>query len=75
VLTGAIAGLLTQGFLPGAAARAGVYLHGAAADRLAGRKGPCGFLASEVARAFPVTLRRIMETRDRPPVRSEGGAV
>ena len=34
VLTGAMAGLITQGVPPAEAARAGVYLHGAAGDRL-----------------------------------------
>ena len=45
VLTGAIAGLLTQGLAPELAARCGVYLHGAAADDLAERIGPVGYLA------------------------------
>ena len=34
VLTGIIAGLVTQGFAPESATHAGVYLHGAAADTL-----------------------------------------
>lgn len=49
VLTGVLAALLAQRAEPGAALEAGVYLHGAAADRLieAG-VGPAGLTASEV---------------------------
>ncbi|MCU0602805.1 MAG: NAD(P)H-hydrate dehydratase [Desulfobacterales bacterium] len=53
VLTGAIAGLMTQGVRPDLAARAAVYLHGAAGDRLARERGPWGFLAGEVMNALP----------------------
>lgn len=53
VLTGAIAGLIAQGARPDRAARAAVYLHGAAADRLARDRGPRGFLAGEVMNALP----------------------
>lgn len=54
VLTGLIAGLITQGYEPGHAAHAGVFLHGMAADRLARKKGPTGYLASEVMEQIPV---------------------
>jgi NAD(P)H-hydrate epimerase len=53
VLTGAIAGLIAQGLPPELAARAAVYLHGAAADRLARSVGPWGYLAGEVMNALP----------------------
>ncbi|MCK7512611.1 MAG: NAD(P)H-hydrate dehydratase [Desulfobacterales bacterium] len=54
VLTGAIAGLIAQGVRPDTAARAAVYLHGAAADRSGPRpSGPRGFLAGEVMNALP----------------------
>lgn len=59
VLTGIIAGLLAQGLEPEAASRAGVYLHGKAADALCESKGPFGFLASEVAGALPGVIREI----------------
>ncbi len=48
VLTGVIAGLLAQGLPPLAAAAAGVYLHGAAADRAARNGGERGLLASDL---------------------------
>ncbi len=47
VLTGAIAGLVAQGIEPGAAATAGVYLHGLAADHCAG-EGERGMLAGDL---------------------------
>ena len=56
VLTGCIAGLITQGCRPGAAARIGTFLHGAAADHLASTIGACGYLATEVMNALPQQL-------------------
>ncbi|MCU0590079.1 MAG: NAD(P)H-hydrate dehydratase [Desulfobacterales bacterium] len=53
VLTGALAGLIAQGVRPDLAARAAVYLHGAAADHLARSVGPWGYLAGEVITALP----------------------
>jgi NAD(P)H-hydrate epimerase len=60
VLTGIIAGLITQGYPPGKAAYIGVYLHGAAADTLAEKMGPVGFLAGEVMDAVPGEIRKRM---------------
>jgi len=49
VLSGLIVALLAQGWPVEIALRAGVYLHGAAADRLvAGGIGPIGLTAGEV---------------------------
>jgi len=60
VLTGLIAGLIAQGVSPGAACRAGVYLHGAAADSLAETIGPYGYLAGEVMNAIPCEIRKVL---------------
>jgi NAD(P)H-hydrate epimerase len=60
VLTGLIAGLITQGMQASAAARAGVYLHGLAADRLAKEKGPFGYLATEVMNTLPETMGELL---------------
>lgn len=57
VLTGLIAALIGQGLSPFDAAIRGVWLHGAAADRLARRIGPYGFLAREVADEIPAVVR------------------
>jgi len=60
VLTGVIAGLIVQGVSPGAACRAGVYLHGAAADSLAEAIGPYGYLAGEVMNSIPGEIKKIV---------------
>ncbi len=60
VLTGIIAGLVAQGFSPESAAHTGVYLHGAAADRLAENIGPFGYLATEVMNAIPGQIKLII---------------
>jgi NAD(P)H-hydrate epimerase len=56
VLAGLIAGLLAQGLTPPAAAIAGVYLHGLAAEIAAGRLGRRAMLSTDVitslSRAF-----------------------
>jgi NAD(P)H-hydrate epimerase len=59
VLTGVIAGLLAQGLAAREAAVLGVFLHGAAADRIALLRGDAGLLASEVAGALPDALRAL----------------
>jgi len=56
VLTGCIAGLITQGCSPAAAAQIGVFLHGAAADHLASTIGAHGYLATQVMNALPLQL-------------------
>jgi len=60
VLTGIIAGLIAQGSASDGAARAGVYLHGLAADRISTRKGPIGYLATEVMDAIPAALNKML---------------
>jgi len=61
VLTGIIAGLVAQGFSPESAAHTGVYLHGAAADKLAEKAGPFGYLATEVMKAIPGQIKLIVK--------------
>ncbi len=64
VLAGAIGGLLGQQAPTLSAIQAaalGVWLHGAAADRLERQKGPAGVLASEVADEIPITLKEARE--------------
>ncbi|MFH2066702.1 MAG: NAD(P)H-hydrate dehydratase [Pseudomonadota bacterium] len=53
VLTGVIAGFLTQGYSPQAATHLGVWIHGAAADDLSQTKGIVGYLASDVRDGIP----------------------
>ena len=61
VLTGCIAGLITQGCSPGAAAQIGAFLHGAAADHLASTFGAYGYLATEVMNALPQQLNALRQ--------------
>jgi len=56
ILTGIIAGLMTQGVDPARAAVMGVYLHGAAADALAADGRPVGYLAADLLDQIPVQL-------------------
>lgn len=56
VLAGAIAGLRARGTTGGQAACWGTHLHAAAADRLASRLGPLGFLARELADELPALM-------------------
>lgn len=56
VLAGAIAGLRARGTSEAQAACWGTHLHAAAADRLASRLGPMGFLARELADELPALM-------------------
>jgi len=57
VLTGLVAGLCAQGMAPDAAARLGVYVHGAAADRLAVRGSARSVLAGDLVGEFGCVFR------------------
>jgi len=61
VLTGIIAGLAAQDLSPESATHAGVYLHGAAADTLAKKIGPFGYLATEVMNAIPSQIKLLVK--------------
>jgi ADP-dependent NAD(P)H-hydrate dehydratase / NAD(P)H-hydrate epimerase len=52
-----IAGLAAQGLRLQDAAVAGVYLHGAAGDLVAGRIGQRGLVAVDLINSIPETLR------------------
>jgi NAD(P)H-hydrate repair Nnr-like enzyme with NAD(P)H-hydrate dehydratase domain len=56
VLAGIIAGLRARGTSDAQAACWGTHLHAAAADRLASRLGPLGFLARELADELPALM-------------------
>ncbi len=65
VLTGLVGGLLAQGLSPAAAAIAGVYLHGRAADRLSERLGQAGMLAGDLLRELPATRFELQQQGER----------
>lgn len=61
-LAGILAGLLARGVDSLTAALWGVFLHGEAGRKLAGRFGPVGFLAREIAGEVPLLLRDLADT-------------
>jgi NAD(P)H-hydrate epimerase len=63
VLTGVLAGFITQGLTPKAATHAAVYLHGAAADTLAQTVGPIGYLAGEVMNTIPREIKKLLKNK------------
>jgi len=58
VLTGIIAGLVTQGYQPEKAANIGAYLHGAVADGIAEQTGGIGLIASDIIEAIPSEMKK-----------------
>ncbi|RJQ85697.1 MAG: NAD(P)H-hydrate dehydratase [Desulfobacteraceae bacterium] len=67
VLTGAVAGYLAQGAPAVDAAILAVFLHGLAADILAGST-PYGYLATDVMNTLPQAIRKVMDDPPAPPV-------
>jgi NAD(P)H-hydrate epimerase len=65
VLAGTIGGLLAQGLAPFDAACLGVYLHGAAAERVRERLGDAGLLASDLPLEIALVRRQLAALRDR----------
>ena len=59
VLTGLVAGLISQGVPPADAAWAGVYIHGLAGDQAMARYGVRGLLASDILAHIPDALLRV----------------
>ncbi|MEI6205333.1 MAG: NAD(P)H-hydrate dehydratase [Desulfuromonadales bacterium] len=62
VLTGIIASLLGQGYAAGDACRLGVFVHGYAADMVAGEKGEIGINATDVQEKLPYVFNTLMNT-------------
>ncbi len=67
VLAGIVTGLLAQGLPAFEAAALGVFVHGAAADRLATVRGDVGILASEVAAEVPSAIAALAVASSREP--------
>jgi NAD(P)H-hydrate epimerase len=65
VLSGTIGALLAQGLTPFAAARLGVYLHGAAGDAVRERFGDAGLLASDLPEAIALARKRLAAMAER----------
>lgn len=65
VLAGTVGALLAQGLAPYAAARLGVYLHGAAGESVRERLGDAGLLASDLPDAIAIARKRLTTLADR----------
>jgi len=65
VLAGAIGALMAQGLDPTAAARLGVYLHGAAGDAVRERFGDSGLLASDLPDGLAIARKRLSVVAER----------
>ena len=61
VLTGIIAGLVSQGVAPVLAATTGVYLHGLAGDLACRALGPEAMIASDLLEKLPEAIRAVKE--------------
>jgi len=61
VLAGMIGALLVQGLSPFDAASLGVWLHGAAGDRVAQTMGPVGYLATDMMQFLPGLFKELIE--------------
>jgi hydroxyethylthiazole kinase-like uncharacterized protein yjeF len=64
VLSGIVGALLGQGLASGNALALGVYVHGLAADRLAERLGPVGYLAGDLAAELPAAFASLSSAAD-----------
>lgn len=65
VLAGTIGALLAQGLAPYAAARLGVYLHGAAGEAVRARLGDAGILAGDLPVEIAMARRRLAAIAER----------
>ena len=71
MLLGVVTGLLAQGMAALPAAALAAYLHGAAADRIAARRGSTGLLASELLPALPAAIAALRDAPPAPPFERE----
>lgn len=62
VLTGMVAGFIAQKFEPSQAVMAAVYIHGLCGDIVAQRRGPSGFVASDIVNIIPETIHGRMQS-------------
>lgn len=65
VLSGLIGGLLAQGYSTEDAAKAGVYLHGAAGDIMAKKYGEQGLIAGDLIEGIPKIQKKLIRKREK----------
>jgi ADP-dependent NAD(P)H-hydrate dehydratase / NAD(P)H-hydrate epimerase len=61
VLSGMVGALLGHGMAAGDALALAAFVHGLAADRLASRLGPVGYLAGDLAAELPAAIASVMQ--------------
>ncbi|PID55808.1 bifunctional ADP-dependent NAD(P)H-hydrate dehydratase/NAD(P)H-hydrate epimerase [candidate division KSB3 bacterium] len=61
VLTGMIAGLISQNMIPIEATKTGVFLHGLAGDIVKEEKGDYGMIAGDILESIPYAIKRVHE--------------
>jgi hydroxyethylthiazole kinase-like uncharacterized protein yjeF len=66
-LSGMIGALLGQGMAPIDALSLGVFLHAAAADRVAARRGPIGYITGDLIEELPSALNALMSEAESKP--------
>jgi ADP-dependent NAD(P)H-hydrate dehydratase / NAD(P)H-hydrate epimerase len=71
VLLGIVTGLLAQGVPAFRAGALAAYLHGAAGDRIAARRGDTGLLASELLLVLPAVITALRDTPAPAPFERE----
>ena len=59
VLTGMIAGFISQGLSPVDAAKAGVYLHGLSGDLMAEKRGEMSLTAMDILKGLPKAIKKV----------------
>jgi len=59
VLSGVIAGLLAQGLNPADSAACGVYLHAEAGEKVKGKLGDAGMIASDLLPELPLVIKQL----------------
>jgi NAD(P)H-hydrate epimerase len=72
VLTGVIAALVSQGYEPFDACCLGVFIHGFAADMVAGDQGEIGLIATDVQEKLPQAFTKLFEIKSLEGVNAQG---
>ena len=71
VLAGLIAALIGQGFVPAAAARLGVYIHGRTGDLAAAEVGDVSVVAGDLLRHLPAAIQEYRQLGGAPALADE----
>jgi NAD(P)H-hydrate epimerase len=64
VLAGLVASFMAQGMTPEKAAFCGAFVHGAAGDQAAGKKGATGMIAGDLLEEIPLVIKNLSDSRE-----------